>query len=145
MAGLWTSHQVKFKVIRAPPVFCPRAEFKLKCTATPFTTTYLRPQDQRTDLFYSLRHGSIFNTTWEWAGFLFRSQNNPQGSSLRDGTTGQAPWGRSQTSQHLHPFSADGGLVTHLWGADGTPHDIGSRVCIDVLAARRQPIKTGTR
>lgn len=37
-----------------------------------------------------------------------------------------------------------GRLAAHLGGADGSPHYIGSRVSIDVLAARWQPLKTGT-
>lgn len=71
----------------------------------------------------------------------------------------QAPLGRflvwqatSQIPQHSQLFSADdlravrgsGGMVAHLRGTDGSPHHIGRRVCIDVLAARRQPVKTGT-
>lgn len=144
-------------------VFCPRVEFRLKCKAIPVTTAYLSPQDRKTGLICPPRHGTIFSTTWEWVQgvwLLLGDQKNPQGSTLRDGTTGQAHLGRflawqarSQMSQHFQLFSADrfrasggrSGMVAHLWGTDGSPHHVGSRVCIDVLAARWQPIKTGTR
>lgn len=102
MAGLWTSHQVKFKVIRA--------EFKLKCTATPFTATYLRPQDQRTDLFYSLRHALYLTQPGNGQGSYLEARTTPTAALL-----GMVPQGRLPGADPRYPSICSPSLQMAGW------------------------------